>query len=193
MRDVLTGLGKAFTRGDRILWCSSSLAWHWWQCVPCILYLTQPPGMTRARQCMCRKPQKLRGPASPNWKNPSSGNFLRLYVGTTWFQPLVAPMKNDVLLLSGNLGCFSPFERGTTLWWGTTSRCSSRRRALRFYLCSTTSLLMQPPHRWTALAGGYRAGTARKFLLRSCNSPCGPTCRPCAPGPAPVGHRYPWK
>ena len=30
-------------------------------------------------------------------------------------QPLVGPMKNDVLLFSGNLGCFPPFERGTTL------------------------------------------------------------------------------
>ena len=29
----------------------------------------------------------------------------------------LGPMKNDVLLFSGNLGRFSPFERGTTSWW----------------------------------------------------------------------------
>ena len=64
----------------------------------------------------------------------------------TWFQPLVGPKKNDVLLFSGNHGRFSPFKWGSTLWWGPSLNCSSLCRVLHLYLCSTTFLLVQPPN-----------------------------------------------
>ena len=105
--------------------------------------------------------------------------------------------ENDVLLFSGNIQRFSPFERGTTLGWSPSSLCSHWRRALSFCLRSTTSLLVQPPNHCGGRAPHLRNPQIPAPLVRPlCNcldSPGGRTGRPCPPGPVQVVHRYPWK
>ena len=157
--------------------------------------------MTCARQYLCWRPQKLWSRASPKMENPLFREFLDVLCRYNLIPPLFGPIKNNVSLFSGNLGCFSPFERGTTWWWAPSSRCSRRRRALRFCLCSTTSLLVQPPNRSGGRAPRRRspqipAPLVLQVVQSNCNCPdsrSGATNGPCSPGPAPVVHRYPWK
>ena len=71
---------------------------------------------------------------------------------------------HSILLFLVNLWRFSPFEWGTTLWWGPSScrsrgagRCAFAFVQRHFGWCS----------RQTALAGGRRVGAAQKFLRHS--------------------------
>ena len=160
--------------------------------VPGILYLTQPRAMTRDRQCLCRRPQKLWSESSiAKWENPLFREFhealCRYNLIPTSF------LKNDVLLFSGNLGRFSLFERGHDIM-------------VRPFIA------LQPPTPLLPLfndifAGAWWAGAAPAQPKNSCAAralhlrpifncpvrPSGPTGGPCTPGLAPVGHRYPWK
>ena len=88
----------------------SSVLWRRWDTlmavlyfVPGILYLTQPPAMTRARQCLCRRPQKLWSELSiAKWENPVFREFLealcryKLIPTSCW--PNLAPWKMQLVI-----------------------------------------------------------------------------------------------
>ena len=147
-------------------WCQLvSTIINYYQLVSSCIWLSHQPW--RALGSLCVEDHKNSGVkyfpmGNLQWKTLSTGNFTRLCVGTTWFQPLVGRMKNDVLLFAGsNLRRFSLFERGTTLQWGPSSRCSRQRRVQCFCLCSTTCLLVRLSNR----SGG---GTAPAHPTNSC-------------------------
>ena len=124
-------------------------------------------------------------------------NFLRLYVGITWFQPLVRPMKNDRLMTF----CYFQAISGIFSAWAghdiMVMPCSLRRRAMHFCLCSTISLLVQQPNRSGGRAPRLLSPQIPAPLVRSiCNCPDshgGPTGGPYTPGLAPVVHSYLWR
>ena len=155
-----------------------------------ILYLTQPPAMTRAWQSLCQGPQKLWSQVLPNGKfameNPLYGEFhealcqYKLISTSCW--------SNEKWRL---VICRQQSEAFFSVWAGHD-------------IIVRPFITLQPPAQGAVLlplfnnmfAGaavkplwrGYRACAPHKFLCCSC-APSGPTGWPCALGPAPVVHR----
>ena len=131
--------------------------------MPGILYLTQPPAMTRAVQ----KTTKTLESSIAEWagKTLSLGNFLRLYVGTTFSNLLLAPSKMASCYVQAISGVFLRLsgERHYGEALHRVAAADAGRCALAFdqrHLCWCS--------RQTALAGRHRAGAAHKLLRLSC-------------------------
>ena len=152
--------------------------------------------MKRARQSLCRRPQKLLGQAVQelsNGKTLSSEIFLRLHASTTWFLRLLPRAKWRLVIFRQSRAFFF-------VWAGHDIQVMVRSFiSLQPLMQGCAFALVQRHLCWcslqTALAGWRCASAAHKFLRRSCacncqDCPSGPTGGPCASEPAPVAHRY---
>ena len=158
--------------------------------------------MTRDRQRLCRRPQKLWSESSiAKWENPLSREFLEALCRYNLIPTSCWPHEKWRLVI---------FRQS----WAFFSVWAGHDIMVRPFIA------LQPPTPGAALlhlsndifAGAaskpsWRAGAAPAQPKNSCATralhlrpifncpvrPSGPTGGPCTPGLAPVGHRYPWK